>query len=160
MFVFLFFFFFFFNDTATTEIYTLSLHDALPIYDAFHDQVIGGSGRANADAEVELPFGREIDIDRGKELLLLVFERVEAGERTVSRIVFQPARKFLGEIVAELRVGRKRSSLVHALAVPGTVQSGIERQIPRTDFLVDDGTDFPGPGIGRESGALVTDLVG
>src|SRR5258705_10896702 len=28
----LFFFFFFFNDTATTEIYTLSLHDALPIY--------------------------------------------------------------------------------------------------------------------------------
>src|SRR3989442_6332466 len=28
-----FFFFFFFNDTATTEIYTLSLHDALPIYD-------------------------------------------------------------------------------------------------------------------------------
>src|SRR2546430_14434630 len=29
------FFFFFFNDTATTEIYTLSLHDALPIYIRF-----------------------------------------------------------------------------------------------------------------------------
>src|SRR2546429_3627613 len=29
--MFVFFFFFFFNDTATTEIYTLSLHDALPI---------------------------------------------------------------------------------------------------------------------------------
>src|SRR5258708_9967870 len=28
------FFFFFFNDTATTEIYTLSLHDALPILPA------------------------------------------------------------------------------------------------------------------------------
>ena len=27
--------FFFFNDTATTEIYTLSLHDALPILDGF-----------------------------------------------------------------------------------------------------------------------------
>src|SRR2546430_10295348 len=26
------FYFFFFNDTATTEIYTLSLHDALPIF--------------------------------------------------------------------------------------------------------------------------------
>src|SRR6266540_7085762 len=26
---------FFFNDTATTEIYTLSLHDALPIFDCF-----------------------------------------------------------------------------------------------------------------------------
>src|SRR5580693_8592880 len=30
--LFFFFFFFFFNDTATTEIYTLSLHDALPIF--------------------------------------------------------------------------------------------------------------------------------
>src|SRR6266487_6976247 len=29
--LFFFFFFFFFNDTATTEIYTLSLHDALPL---------------------------------------------------------------------------------------------------------------------------------
>src|SRR5271157_6598994 len=31
---FFYFFFFFFNDTATTEIYTLSLHDALPISSA------------------------------------------------------------------------------------------------------------------------------
>src|SRR5258708_33231869 len=28
--------FFFFNDTATTEIYTLSLHDALPIFRTRH----------------------------------------------------------------------------------------------------------------------------
>jgi len=31
LYVIILFFFFFFNDTATTEIYTLSLHDALPI---------------------------------------------------------------------------------------------------------------------------------
>src|SRR5438034_6388865 len=31
------FFFFFFNDTATPEIYTLSLHDALPICIQFGD---------------------------------------------------------------------------------------------------------------------------
>src|SRR5260221_14757613 len=31
----LYMFFFFFNDTATTEIYTLSLHDALPISNTF-----------------------------------------------------------------------------------------------------------------------------
>src|SRR5258708_39604553 len=35
----LFFFFFFFNDTATTEIYTLSLHDALPISKGHLDQI-------------------------------------------------------------------------------------------------------------------------
>src|SRR5256885_6604842 len=38
------FFFFFFNDTATTEIYTLSLHDALPIWAA---GVIGFSAKAH-----------------------------------------------------------------------------------------------------------------
>src|SRR2546426_9736475 len=32
---FAYFFLFFFNDTATTEIYTLSLHDALPIWSGF-----------------------------------------------------------------------------------------------------------------------------
>src|SRR2546426_2570065 len=41
------FFFFFFNDTATTEIYTLSLHDALPIYlgpERGGDEGAGGGG--------------------------------------------------------------------------------------------------------------------
>src|SRR5256885_5914249 len=38
--------FFFFNDTATTEIYTLSLHDALPIWQREH--VGDAAGRARA----------------------------------------------------------------------------------------------------------------
>src|SRR3712207_7452595 len=43
---------FFFNDTATTEIYTLSLHDALPIFEGVvgdaRDVVAGGEGLALA----------------------------------------------------------------------------------------------------------------
>jgi len=39
-------FFFFFNDTATTEIYTLSLHDALPISDDFIAMAERESGRS------------------------------------------------------------------------------------------------------------------
>src|SRR2546430_10950487 len=49
--------FFFFNDTATTEIYTLSLHDALPIFRLL-DPVDGGAadsfrrgGRQNVDRD-------------------------------------------------------------------------------------------------------------
>src|SRR5206468_10405410 len=38
------FIFFFFNETATTEIYTLSLHDALPIYGWVEAGVIGKTG--------------------------------------------------------------------------------------------------------------------
>src|SRR6201989_3729955 len=43
--------FFFFNDTATTEIYTLSLHDALPIYGQFRKQP--PSLRHQRDAEID-----------------------------------------------------------------------------------------------------------
>src|SRR5256885_12083146 len=45
-------FFFFFNDTATTEIYTLSLHDALPISRLFPRLCIQ---RANDRLEFDRP---------------------------------------------------------------------------------------------------------
>src|SRR5690242_21616040 len=42
--------YFFFNDTATTEIYTLSLHDALPIYaEQPQDDERAGVGRGRED---------------------------------------------------------------------------------------------------------------
>src|SRR5256885_12700243 len=48
------FFFFFFNDTATTEIYTLSLHDALPIF------IMGQM--LSDDRNRSLAFGRNSDL--------------------------------------------------------------------------------------------------
>src|SRR3989442_13256453 len=48
------FFFFFFNDTATTEIYTLSLHDALPIYFGHNMAPEGQGGNAG--------FGRSLNL--------------------------------------------------------------------------------------------------
>src|SRR2546422_4709047 len=59
-------FFFFFNDTATTEIYTLSLHDALPIFEqdarsirrrAYSRSILcrsAGSGRRSEEHTSEL----------------------------------------------------------------------------------------------------------
>ena len=49
--------FFFFNDTATTEIYTLSLHDALPIYDGYLSvslEEIHQSLASDEDSDLEL----------------------------------------------------------------------------------------------------------
>src|SRR5258708_36961050 len=59
----LFLFFFFFNDTATTEIYTLSLHDALPI--------CGGHRRPGAARR-----------DDGVRLALLHERRLRSEEHT------------------------------------------------------------------------------
>src|SRR2546427_8818312 len=66
------FFFFFFNDTATTEIYTLSLHDALPICD-------GARGTVRAARE-GLRVGR-----RGRRLAALlppVTRQLHRGRRS------------------------------------------------------------------------------
>src|SRR2546429_7211267 len=57
-------FFFFFNDTATTEIYTLSLHDALPIY---------------FDGEPALITEQEMD-ESGKQIETKVVEEQKAPE--------------------------------------------------------------------------------
>src|SRR2546430_2632027 len=55
------FFFFFFNDTATTEIYTLSLHDALPIsWEKLGGQIL----------EVHTPATESSTIERNAELKL------------------------------------------------------------------------------------------
>src|SRR5260221_10410870 len=59
--IFFFFFFFFFNDTATTEIYTLSLHDALPI-----------SSSDTPEIEVELVKGK----GKGKETEVVNLEDI------------------------------------------------------------------------------------
>src|SRR3712207_7178443 len=50
-------YFFFFNDTATTEIYTLSLHDALPIW-------LARKAKANAERRAQLE--RFIEKNRAK----------------------------------------------------------------------------------------------
>src|SRR2546430_9562426 len=54
-------FFFFFNDTATTEIYTLSLHDALPIY------VLGADAVPPTAEEVAPLAPHEVQLERSEE---------------------------------------------------------------------------------------------
>src|SRR2546422_10578086 len=59
-------FFFFFNDTATTEIYTLSLHDALPIYQSAQPP---GCGRPLVRA-FRIGWGRRLPGSRWQTLAL------------------------------------------------------------------------------------------
>src|SRR2546426_10012404 len=70
--------FFFFNDTATTEIYTLSLHDALPIYKTVHPAVV-----VDVRGHHSPGFGRIIGNPR---------LTADIGERAITGIVEEPAR--------------------------------------------------------------------
>src|SRR2546430_11418800 len=59
----MYFFFFFFNDTATTEIYPLSLHDALPISEPRHLEPLREAG---VPALVVDACGELGDVDGGR----------------------------------------------------------------------------------------------
>src|SRR2546427_7988663 len=80
-------FFFFFNDTATTEIYTLSLHDALPISWAIEgshrrDAEQGESAHARASAD-----GTGISRSRSEcDMLLNVLALLQEGDRKSTRL--------------------------------------------------------------------------
>src|SRR3712207_8219294 len=69
---------FFFNDTATTEIYTLSLHDALPIS---RDLGLRGVGRLPAPGH-PAPLRRPRGARRGRPLLRRVLGRARSEEHT------------------------------------------------------------------------------
>src|SRR2546430_3716606 len=64
----MFFLFFFFNDTATTEIYTLSLHDALPILVLNPGEVAEAPGREGVEGATHggrwIAAGPEADEER------------------------------------------------------------------------------------------------
>src|SRR5215475_15815767 len=73
--------FFFFNDTATTEIYTLSLHDALPIYPGRRDRL-----------RVSAPAGRPDRLrllDRSEEHT----SELQSRENLVCRLLLEKKKK-------------------------------------------------------------------
>src|SRR2546422_4136555 len=88
--------FFFFNDTATTEIYTLSLHDALPICrnDRRHAQALLSRRRQNSPAAVQ----RRHAADRSEEHT----SELQSRLHLVCRLLLEKKKEGRGEAV---RVG-------------------------------------------------------
>src|SRR3989449_2563912 len=64
-------FFFFFNDTATTEIYTLSLHDALPIS---HSATAIDAASGKRVGDIDLGAGPEFGVSAGDGKLFVNLE--------------------------------------------------------------------------------------
>src|SRR3982751_3275605 len=83
-----FYFFFFFNDTATTEIYTLSLHDALPILDAHRLEVRPHSRDAHAAADVDRSEEHTSELQSRSDLVCrLLLEKKKKKLKTMLRRV-------------------------------------------------------------------------
>src|SRR5258708_9669000 len=83
--------FFFFNDTATTEIYTLSLHDALPISRGeWHhegDDFAGIALRVREGGECAKKCGNETTVE-GHEIIDRKSTRLNSSHQIISYAVF------------------------------------------------------------------------
>src|SRR2546430_13039510 len=80
------FFFFFFNDTATTEIYTLSLHDALPIFRVLSlveqlGRVRARTGRRRADGRSDRSVAMDVGVWPARRR-----QRVDVSDRKSTRL--------------------------------------------------------------------------
>src|ERR1022692_1479009 len=83
-------FFFFFNDTATTEIYTLSLHDALPIW-VFPGQVL--------ESRDVVGIRQEPNVKNQVAIRRHTMAKPEAGDVDLNRrLIALPAEPFLDKI--------------------------------------------------------------
>src|SRR5258707_4300076 len=108
-------FFFFFNDTATTEIYTLSLHDALPICEAH------GRRAQHCRREVEMA---GYDAGRGREVIALLrfrdrkSTRLNSSHANISYAVFclkkktQRSRRYTTASIACARFTSRQSTVL------------------------------------------------
>src|SRR3712207_7157836 len=85
--------FFFFNDTATTEIYTLSLHDALPICEDHQ----GLGGLARGDQRVEHAVDGLVGGQQGLQTLLVRSEEhtseLQSRQYLVCRLLLEKKKK-------------------------------------------------------------------
>src|SRR5215813_325213 len=122
--------------------------------------MVGGTGEADAYAEIDFPLWIHVQIDGGENLVLLLAKRQELCGRTDGAVVFEATGDFFGEVVANLEIGREDEAVANAGAVKRLVEGRIEGEIQAAELLIDDRAHFPGPGVGREFSALITDFVG
>src|SRR2546428_7100259 len=106
--------FFFFNDTATTEIYTLSLHDALPIcVGEAHEQLAALDGLALGHGALDDAGG-----DLGAHVHLQGLDRRARSEEHTSEL-------------------QSRSELVCRLLLENKSKRGVHRDLGKDEFMLD-----------------------
>src|SRR5260370_16969687 len=103
---------FFFNDTATTEIYTLSLHDALPI--SLHTSMVIFTRRRDMEMQPRLDYGK---IVQGIGRAMSDFAVVRSEEHTSE---LQSHLNTLFRLLLEKKIRRTSRQVKNPFTVHGT----------------------------------------
>lgn len=109
------------------------------------DQVVGGAGKTDTEAEIDFPLRSDIQIDCWEYLVLLLRNCLKPSHWTDRTVIFQTSGNFRREIATEFEVRREDYALVHAFAVKRSVERRIQRPVPAANFFIHNWADFPRP---------------
>src|SRR5258705_8652690 len=90
--------------------------------------------------------------------MLLFLPATEMPDWPQGAVVLDPKRDFLCQVEADFRAGRKIEPRVGVQSMERLFERRIEREIPSSNLLVDDGPNFTAPGVFGELAPLITDL--
>src|SRR5579864_8110705 len=77
--------------------------ETIPEYD-FGDEVVGRAGESHAEAEVNFPLWRDVQVYRRKNLVLLLGYRIKARHRAERSVVLKAAGDLGSEVEAEFEI--------------------------------------------------------
>src|ERR1035438_7098854 len=126
--------------------------------DRLHQHVVRPASYAHADSKVDLPLRRNIQIERGHELLRLARERIEFSNRPQTTVVFKAEGHDLGEVPGDLRV---RSELPPASSLgPGVgfLECRIDGPVQTPLLFVYDGPYLQAPDRTGEDRASISEF--
>src|SRR5882757_5336720 len=126
--------------------------------DRLHDQVVRPRCRSDSDAEVDLPFGGDVQVRDSEDLLLLVVQGIETSDAPVVGVVLYSAADLFRKVIADLASGSEADALCDIRAMPGSLKRRIHSEIPPSQLFVDDRPNLPGPCVGRVHRPLIADL--
>src|SRR6516162_2876660 len=125
----------------------------------FGDQVVSRASETHSEAEVDFPLRSDVEVDGGKNLMLLLGYRIKSRHWAHRAVVFKAAGDLGSEVIAEFEIRRKDDSPMNAFAVKRAVERGVDGPIPSSDLLIDNRANFPSPRVDGKLPALVADFI-
>src|ERR1039457_2695423 len=126
--------------------------------DGLDQHVVRPASYAHPDSKVDLPLRRNIQIERGHELLRLARERVEFSDWSQTTVVFETEGHDLGEVPRDLRV---RSELPSPSSFgPGVslLERGVDGPVQPPLLFVYDGPYLQAPDRAGEDRASISEF--
>src|SRR3989441_12082304 len=122
--------------------------------------MLARSGQAAANTEVQLPFGRNVQVEGGKDQVVLLAEREKVADGAGFGVVLESRSEHLGHIEGHLQARLETRAAMRVRTAKGFQEVRVHSNIPLAEFLFDDGPNLGRNRVRLELVSNETNLVG